>query len=686
MATSSPLLTLADYYGIEREYIDLAGVIRATSIDSIKALVLANGCDLSCTELNNEKLVGDYLTSLAGQSSQWRLPIEMVLAADQANQIRVKHSTEWQLISIDDSELSLEGQGVDSITLPALASGVYQLSARDKAGRYQSLLIVSPAKTPSLQDIAGVDQCWGLNASLYGIRSDRNVGFGDFTDLSELAAISAQAGAAFIGTHPLHALGWESSEVISPYSPSHRALLNQHHIALDTIPGLQGVSQARAIAKQALSDSSGWRDDDLISYSRHRLLHQKALRDLYLIFDTQATDNIKQSFNRFKASAKHSLKDFVLYECLSEVHGEDWRAWPAEYRVMPEALPKDLADSLMAQADFHYWVQWVADEQLAHAANTATQSGMSVGLYLDLAVGARRNGAESWCESTVVAQGVSVGAPPDHLSPAGQNWQLTAFAPKQLAALSYQPFRHMLRAVMRHAGVLRIDHVLGLSRSFWIPDDGSPGAYIKQPLDSLLALIKIEAQRAGTIVIGEDLGLVPQGFRKTIRDAGLYGYSVWQYEQDKEGGVKPSTQIEQQTLFCFATHDTPTLSGFEKGKDIDWWASLDIVDAATAKTLHTERQIKVEEFKNTGSVADGRVDDDSIEFTDLIHTGLSKSTAAMVNVQLEDILRMEDAQNLPGTVDEHPNWRRRYPTLVENLDKLDGFERIVEQMRLRNTD
>ncbi len=686
MAMSSPLLTLADYYGIEREFIDLAGVTRTTSTDSVKALILANGCPLSCTEINNEKLVGDYLKSLVGQSSQWRLPVEIVLAADQVNQIRVKQSTEWHLISIDDPEFSLEGQSVDSITLPALFSGVYQLSAKDKLGRYQSLLIVSPAKTPSLRDIAGVDQCWGLNASLYGIRSNRNFGLGDFTDLAELAALSAQAGAAFIGTHPLHALGWESSEVISPYSPSHRALLNQHHIALDAIPGLQGVTQARAIAEQAVSESADWRDDDLISYSTHRLLHQKALRDLYLIFKTQANDGVKQSFNHFKQSASLSLNDFVLYECLSESLGEDWRAWPAEYRVKPDELPVNLVNGLSNQADFHYWVQWVADQQLAHAADTARQSSMSVGLYLDLAVGARRDGAESWCESAAVAQGVSVGAPPDHLSPAGQNWQLTAFAPKQLAALSYQPFRHILRAVMQHAGVLRIDHVLGLSRSFWIPDDGSPGAYIKQPLDSLLALIKIEAKRAGTIVIGEDLGLVPKGFRKTIRDAGLYGYSVWQYEKDKNGAVKPATQIEQQTLFCFATHDTPTLAGFEKAKDIDWWASLDIVDEATAARLQKERRDKVEEFKSIYSAEVDRAPVDPVDFTDDIHTGLSQSTAAMVSVQLEDILRMEEAQNLPGTVDEHPNWRRRYTTLLEHLAKHDGFKRVVAQMRDRNTD
>ncbi len=608
------------------------------------------------------------------------------MPADQANRLAIERSTSWHLVSLDDPAFGLDGRGVEYINLPALTSGVYHLRATDNAGQYQSRLIVSPSRTPSLQDVAGVDRCWGLNASLYGINSKRNIGFGDFSDLAELASIMGQAGAAFLGTHPLHALGWESKDVISPYSPSHRALLNQHHIALDAIPGLQDASQAVPIIEQAFANTAGWRDDSLISYAKHRELHQSALRDLFAVFTARAPDNHKQTFARFKDTASTSLQDFVLYECLSEVHGESWRSWPAEFSVKPTDSFNHLTNHFAEQANFHYWCQWVADHQLTTASTVAAQSGMSVGLYLDLAVGARRDGAESWCEREAVAQGVSVGAPPDHLSPAGQNWQLSAFAPKRLSALSYQPFRQMLRAVMQHAGVLRIDHVLGLSRSFWIPDDGSPGAYIKQPLNSLLALIKIEAQRAGTIVIGEDLGLVPKGFRKTIRDAGLYGYSVWQYEQDKKGNIKRSTEIEQQTLFCFGTHDTPTLSGYEKGKDIDWWSSLGIIDKPTANQLQSDRREKVAEFKTISQTTGEQSGDDTGDFSDDIHSGLTHSTAAMVNIQLDDVLRMEEAQNLPGTVDEHPNWRRRYPVLLEEISNHDGFRRVVDQLSPRNRD
>jgi 4-alpha-glucanotransferase len=301
------------------------------------------------------------------------------------------------------------------------------------------------------------------------------------------------------------------------------------------------------------------------------------------------------------------------------------------------------------------WLQWVADTQLTNAQSRSKAAGMALGLYLDLAVGSRRDGAESRCEQAAVAQGVSIGAPPDQLSPEGQNWNLTAFAPRKLKSLRYRPLRRIIAQVIRHAGVIRIDHVLGLNRSYWIPDDGSPGGYIRQPFESLLAIIKIEAERFNCAVVGEDLGLVPDGFRDTMRENGFYGYSVLQYEKDAHGKFRNLDDIPHQVLSCFATHDTPTIKGYETGRDIEWWEKLNWVDAQMADQMRHDRATEVDEYR-------GKAD-----FQTCVHIQLAQSKAALVAVQLDDVLGVVDAQNLPGTINQHPNWRRKYDVHLGNL-------------------
>jgi 4-alpha-glucanotransferase len=304
---------------------------------------------------------------------------------------------------------------------------------------------------------------------------------------------------------------------------------------------------------------------------------------------------------------------------------------------------------------------------------------MALGLYLDLAVGSRRGGAETWCETDTIAQGVSIGAPPDHLSPAGQKWNLAAFAPEKLFQNKYKAFRDTIAEAMRHAGVLRIDHVLGLNRSFWIPDDGSPGGYIRQPFEALLAIVAIEAERANTVVIGEDLGLVPKGFREALAARGLYSYSVLQYEKNHEGHYRDPATLREQSLACFGTHDTPTLKGFWKGRDIDWWRKLGWIDDGKSAELKAGR----EHEKANLLALDGLDYLDNPGFGNVsehVHGLLAQSPAAMVAVQLDDILGQCEAQNLPGTIDEHPNWRRRCKLPLESFDGDARFSRLGRQM------
>ncbi|CAN0459429.1 unnamed protein product, partial [Scytosiphon promiscuus] len=289
---------------------------------------------------------------------------------------------------------------------------------------------------------------------------------------------------------------------------------------------------------------------------------------------------------------------------------------------------------------FQKWLQWIAVSQLSQAQDASSNNGMALGLYLDLAVGPRRGAAETWCETDTVADGVSIGAPPDFLSPAGQKWDLAGFAPRKLADTGYQALRDILAQTMRHCGVLRIDHVLGMNRSYWIPDDGSPGGYIKQPFESLLAVVAIEAERAETVVIGEDLGLVPDGFREAMRARGLYSYSVLQYEKNQDGQINRPDKLRPSSLACFGTHDTPTLKGYFEGRDIDWWQKLDWIDADGASDAKSQRQKEIAGLCDWESTSDSEaIDEGSFDHLNgCVHSALASSHIAMISVQLDDVL------------------------------------------------
>jgi 4-alpha-glucanotransferase len=354
----------------------------------------------------------------------------------------------------------------------------------------------------------------------------------------------------------------------------------------------------------------------------------------------------------------YDLQDFARFEPLSEIHGTQWHDWPTD----PDTPPED-------RHDFHMWLQWVAAVQLTDAQARSKAAGMPLGLYLDLAVGSRRDGAESWCEQAAVAQGVSIGAQPDHLSPEWQNGNLTAFAPRKLKELRSRPLRAILAQTIRHADIIRIDHVLGLNRSYWIPNDGSPGGYIRQPFESLIAIIKIEAERFNCAVVGEDRGLVPDGFRDTMRSHGFYGYSVLQYEKDDQGAFQKTNDIPVQVLSYFATHHTPTLRGYETRQNIHWCEKLAWIDALAADALRQERAAEVGAFRR------------NTDFQARINGLLAQSNASLVNVQLDDILVVEDAQNLPGTIEQHPNWQRKHDRQLKNLP---AHERLRATAQLMN--
>lgn len=654
MNDDATLGQLARAHGVLSSYRDMEGQERIASADTLRALLAANS-----VAADSAKRIRESLAAIRAERKSRRFPVEMIIESRKEATLSLDSFDRWQLRRDETEDVLASGRAGDAIALPALASDVYVLEVRHAASRETIRVVAAPTRAPSVPDRAQLPRIWGVTLALYGLQSSRNAGLGDYADLADVARIAGEIGADFAGTNPLHAMG-HSSEAFSPYSPSHRGFLNTGHIALDAIPGLENAPVVPRILSAEEAEMAKVRSAQHVDYDRQRTIHQRLLATLYDAFQAGAAEWAHDALSSFAKERGRDLARFARFEALAGRHGSDWREWPR----LTGATPDD-------GTDYHVWLQWVADWQLARAQRVARESGMALGLCLDQAVGARRDGAESWCERDVIAQGVSIGAPPDHLNPNGQNWNVSAYSPRGLAVQNYRPFRRLLAATMRHAGVVRIDHVLGLSRSFWVPDDGSPGGYVRHPFDALLAILKIEAERHGTVVIGEDLGLVPSGFRTAMRGHGIYGYSVMQYERDRTRRLKPANLATRQVLACFSTHDTPTVRGFETGRDIEWWESLGWIDRQESVRARTQRGKDVADLLE-------RCPNDGFSAT--VHTLLARSPSTMVTAQLDDILEHSEAQNLPGTTGEHVNWRRRYGVAVEELAKDGRFQALGKVM------
>ncbi len=675
MNPDTALDQLATMAGVVPVYRDLAGAEQPTGKDTKLALLKAAGW-----QLDNGSMIVEAARHFNAEIKQRMLPEDIIVTAQKPTELDIPEPVAWWVNFENLNGHVIEGQAETFIELPAMPSGLHELVLRTKSREERIRLIAAPRTAPSVFDITGQERTWGANAALYGLHSRRNPGIGDYVDLAEAAKACANHGAGFFGINPVHALGWNSPDVKSPYSPSHRGFLNTSHIAVDQISPASGIHQNQLGQWRAEVNRHS---DDLIDYDTHSKYQRPPLRSLFDEFQARASQEQRDLFASFLEQEGTALSRFTQFESLSDDHGPDWQVWPEESKSPDRDLKTNPKN-----ADFHAWLQWQANCQLRKAQQKALSSGMGLGLYLDLAVGSRRDGAEAWSEQNTIAKGVSIGAPPDQLSPAGQNWNLTAFAPRKLAGDDYRSFRTVLAQNMRHCGILRIDHILGLNRSYWIPDDGTPGGYVRNNFEVLLALVRIEAQQSNTVIIGEDLGLVPEGLRTAVQQSGIYSYSVLQYEKNKSGRFKSPSQLRKQSLACFGTHDTPTLNGFAQGQDIDWWERLSWVDEQTATEARSEREIESAQLKDLSSQLPNLTPHNENSKLDLmshsVHGALASSPVTMISVQLDDVEGKVEAQNLPGTIDEHPNWCRRSSTPTDDLQRHSGLAQIGQLMTLNH--
>ncbi|MHA7776878.1 4-alpha-glucanotransferase [Roseibium sp. M-1] len=671
MTPDSVLDILSAKAGIFGEFRDLQNIVRPTAPETRRALLAACGLPAA-----TDAEAWETLAALEAEEVTRIVEDEIVLPSERTTDLPLPEGAEWEIV-LETGDRLTGGRSTGHVKFPPLPPGLHDLHLKLGYSTQSVLLIAAPETLPTLGD-RGLGRTWGVTGTIYGLRSKRNFGVGDYGDLGDMGAALAPGGAAFYGINPVHALGWSEKEIISPYSPTHRGFLNPWHIALEKMRELfRFCSSVTALLTQQHPAFESLRKGERVDYAAHRALLAPLLEKAYVAFLAEAPDFLLSDFDGFRREEGAALEDFALFESLSEQHGSDWRQWPAELRQKEAVV---VTDELQARMGFHIWLQWLADLQLYSAQKSALAAGMRVGLYLDLAVGSRLGGAESWCERGSLAENVSIGAPPDYLSPAGQNWNLAAYAPRKLASDRYAALRGLLQRNMRHCGLLRIDHVLGLKRSFWVPSDGSPGGYISQPFRTLAAIVAIEATRSDTIVVGEDLGLVPDQFRDELRDLGFYGYSVLQYEKT-DGVLHDPANLRKRSLACFATHDTPTLRGYFEGADIDWWERLGWITPEEKPAKQQERQSEAAGLLANAPAAYRRAQDGEA-FRDAMHATLSQSPAELVAVQLDDILGEREAQNLPSTVSEHPNWVRRHGVPVEelpNLPQLEGLSAIMRE-------
>ncbi|MDP1606956.1 MAG: 4-alpha-glucanotransferase [Rhodocyclaceae bacterium] len=539
---------------------------------------------------------------------------------------------------------------------------------------------------------------WGLTLQLYGVRSRRNWGIGDFTDLLRLVELTAAAGGDIVGINPLHALFPDNPAHISPYSPSHRGFLNPLYIDIETVPELAlcTAAQRRLASADFQKQLQSLRETEMVDYVQVSRAKFEILEILFAHFLANANER-SAAFAVWRRTQGEALESFVRYEALqTHFRAADkniwgWPAWPVEYRDPDSPAVAAFAHEHATAVTWHAWLQWIADLQLAAVAERAQQVGMAIGLYLDLAVGANPGGAEIWRWQEVFAADAHAGAPPDEINLMGQDWGLPPFVPHRLREVAYAPFIDILRANMKHAGALRIDHVMGLLRMFWVPADipATEGAYVHYPFEDILGLVALESQRNQCLVIGEDLGTVPDGFRPRLAECGVLSYHPLIFERYPDGNFRLPADVPRQALVAAGTHDLPTLRGFWHGEDLEIRAALHLFPSEEMRQrLITERDwdrgrllwaLEQENLLPEDTAKQpATLPELSAAVVTAIHAYLARSPAQIMVVQPEDIFGVMEQPNLPGTLEhQHPNWQRKLPLPLENWAGFSSFTELV---------
>jgi 4-alpha-glucanotransferase len=561
-----------------------------------------------------------------------------------------------------------------------------------EVGDQHATLAVAPARCLTIADFAPHERVWGIAAQAYGLRSSGDCGIGDMAGVTALARSAAAQKADMLALSPMHALFAADPNHYSPYSPSSRLFYNPLHA--DARPLFGNGRVARAMSGTGLGEqANALEQQTLINWPESARVKMSIFRRLFEDFSsTELADSpvttLAADFNQFRVSGGRMLEAHARFEALhankllTDHAAWNWSEWPAQWRDPTSGDVRHFSECHKNEVSFHCFLQWIADRSFATAQAGAKRAGMRIGLLADLAVGMSGAGSHAWSSQDEVLVGLEVGAPPDLYNARGQNWGLTTFSPHALSARGFAPFIATLRASLRHAGGLRIDHAMGLLRLWVVPRgaDANEGAYLAYPIDDLIRLSLLEAYRHRAILIGEDLGTVPAGFRDRLIETGVYGMSVLWFERERNRFTPPQAW-PQASAAMTSTHDLPTVAGWWSGKDIDTREHLGLMANAGEERASriTDRQKLWRAFRRGNAAAGGLPSPaETSRATDAAVTFIAQTAADFALLPLEDILALEDQPNIPGTIDEHPNWRRRYPGQAEDLlEDIDSRQRLA---------
>lgn len=660
---------LARRAGIAVQWIDYANKRHEVPLDSVRRILAALRLPCDCAadvshslQQLDEAQSPSLITAVAGEPTHIPMP-----TGGSDNRARVVHEDG----SVADLALRRTAHG---FSVPPIATVGYHAL---EIGEAVLTLAVAPPRCVTIEDIAPGERLAGLAAQIYGLRSAGDCGIGDMAGVTALARQAATLGIDALGLSPTHALFTADPGHCSPYSPSNRLFYNPLYADAAVVFGSVRVDSARSIA---LCSAAVTREEgDLIDWpraGRHKMALLRALFEDFVATEIAAgvPTTLAVDFASFRATGGAALNQHALFEAL---HGArlaadpgawDWRVWPAQWQDPHSDAVQRFGQEHRRDVLFHLFLQWLADRSLAGAQQQTKAAGMRIGLVADLAVGTHPGGSYAWASGDTLLGGLQIGAPPDLFNRDGQNWGLTTFSPQALRAAGFAPFIAMLRACMRHAGGLRIDHMMGFTRLWVIPEGAksSEGAYLTFPRDDLFRLTALESHRQRAIVIGEDLGTVPRGFRGRLRHIGIGGMSVLWFERTARRFKAPA-DWPAEAVAMTSTHDLPTVAGWWRGSDLDARAQAGVIaDRAEARAARTKERKTLWRTFVAAKVADGdvRSSDGGSRAADAAVDAAVRFIAAtpsrLALLPLEDALGSADQPNLPGTIDTYPNWRRRY--------------------------
>jgi len=701
------LLRLCERYGIAPDYHDIWGNQRLVPEHGLRALLRAMGVEAG----NRAQVESSLQAEEAAQAAlalRSPLPPAAVFWLDVRPwfltlQAAVRDATlHWDLF--EEGGKQHQGKVSDfRIVLPgSLPVGYHRLDLRVEAraeGRGEArllastLVVVAPMRCYLPPLLKAGQRVWGPLVQLYGLRSERNWGIGDFTDLAAVVRLCAAHDAALVGLNPLHALYPHNPEHASPYAPSSRRFYNILYIDVEAVEEFVHCSEARAqvFAPDFQTRLRALRDQELVDYKGVAAVKMPILNLLYAQFRRTYQDDASckraRDFRAFQAAGGRALRKHALFEAMQEhFHRIDpevwgWPQWSYVYRDPDSAEVAEFARSHAERVEYFEYLQWQAELQLAAVGKCALESRLAIGLYQDLAVSIDRGGGESWAAQDLYAQGASAGCPPDDFNLHGQDWGLLPLLPERLRARAYAPFIAVLRANMRHSGALRIDHVMGLARMFWVPRGDLPeaGAYVTYPFEHLLAILALESQRNRCMVIGEDLGTVSDEVRSAMDRSRIFSYRVLYFSRRQDGDFMAPSEFPVEALITATTHDLATLTGFWEARDLDLRESLRLYPTESMRLQQiAERKrdcdrllsaLERESLLPPAMAAEPHWPRPMTpQLAMAVQEYLARAPSRVLAVQLEDIFGCRDQVNMPGTVDQYPNWLRKLPVALEDWE------------------